>query len=178
MVEYTEEDGKKFLRLARQAIEGELTGKSAKIPNKKKFRQARGIFVTLTKKGKLRGCIGFPEPVYSIGESIIKAAKAAAFSDLRFSPVEARELRDIKIEISILTIPQKCKPEDIQVGKDGIICNYLGYSGLLLPQVATEHKLDRIQFLEALCEKAGLPNDTWHSDKFELKKFQCQIFSE
>jgi hypothetical protein len=176
--EYSKEDGEKLLKLARESIEEEFTKKKPELPEGKQFKQARGVFVTLNKKGELRGCIGFPYPNYPIIEAVYKAAKSAAFSDPRFSPVKEGELKDIKIEISILTIPQECECKDVVVGKDGLMCNYIGYQGLLLPQVATEYKMNRIKFLEALCNKAGLPNDTWQNKNFKLWKFSCQIFSE
>jgi len=176
--EYSKEDGIKLLKLARESIEEEFTKKKPELPEGKQFKQARGVFVTLNKKGQLRGCIGFPYPSLPIVEAVYKAAKQAAFSDFRFSPVKEGELKDIKIEISILTMPQECDIKNVVVGKDGLMCNYIGYQGLLLPQVATENKFNRIQFLECLCNKASLPNDTWQSKNFKLWKFQCQIFSE
>jgi len=176
--EYIKEDGKKLLKLARESIEEEFSGKKPEMPEEKQFKQARGVFVTLTSKGKLRGCVGFPYPNFSVSEAVYKAAKSAAFSDYRFPKLEKEELKDIKIEISILTLPQECSVKDIKIGKDGLICNYLGYQGLLLPQVATEYKFSRIEFLECLCNKAGLPNNTWQNKNFKLWKFSCQIFKE
>lgn len=177
--EYSSEDGKKLLKLARETIEQEFD-KSRKVEKLegKQFLQARGVFVTLTKNSELRGCIGLPYPVKSLRDAVIEAAKSAAFSDPRFPPLDEREFSEIKIEISILTIPQETDTKNIIVGKDGLICNFLGYSGLLLPQVASEYKWNRIQFLEALCKKAGLPKDAWQDKKFKLWKFSCQIFSE
>jgi hypothetical protein len=176
--EYTNEDGKVLLKLARESIDEEFSKIKPKLPEEKQFKQARGVFVTLTKNKQLRGCIGFPLPKYSIAEAIYLAAKSAAFEDPRFPPLKEKELEEIKIEISILTIPQDCKPNEIQIGKDGLICNYLGYSGLLLPQVAIEHKMDKFQFLECLCNKANLPKDAWQKSGFSLQKFQAQIFDE
>jgi len=176
--EYSLEDGKKLLKLARESIEQEFNNKKPEKLEEKQFKQARGVFVTLTSSGRLRGCIGFPYPNYSIQEAVIKAAKSAAFSDYRFNSLKKEELDKLKIEISILTIPQECNCKEIVVGKDGLTCNYLGYQGLLLPQVASEYKMSRIQFLEALCNKAGLPNDTWQNKHFKLWKFQAQIFKE
>ena len=176
--EYSEKDGEILIKLARKSIESGFSRKNPEIPEGKQFKQARGVFVTLTKKGKLRGCIGFPYPTLPISNAIIEAAKSAAFLDSRFNNIKEEELKEIKIEISVLTSPQPCNAKDIQVGKDGIMCNYIGYSGLLLPQVAIEYKMSRIQFLESLAEKAGLPKDTWQNKNFKLYKFQCQIFSE
>ena len=177
--EYSAEDGKKLLKLARESIMEEFTGKKPEKLEGKQFKQARGVFVTLTKNGELRGCIGFPFPSYPISEAIYQASKSAAFSDTRFKKLDEKELTGIKIEISILTMPQDVKDtKEIQIGKDGLICNYLGYSGLLLPQVATEWKMNRIQFLEALAGKAGLPKETWQNKNFKIQKFQVQIFHE
>ena len=171
---YTKEDGEKLLKLAKKAIE-----QKPQFPSEKQFMQARGVFVTLTENGKLRGCIGFPYPELPLCKAITDAANSAAFSDPRFSPIKKSELNNIKIEISILSYPEDVKEiKEIEIGKDGLICNYIGYSGLLLPQVASEYKMTKMQFLEALCNKAGLPNNTWQNKNFKLKKFSCQIFKE
>ncbi|MEK6820141.1 MAG: AmmeMemoRadiSam system protein A [Nanoarchaeota archaeon] len=175
---YSEEDGKKLIKLARESIEEEFTGKKPEMPGEKQFRQARGVFVTLNKNNKLRGCIGFPYPTNPVAEAVYLASREAAFSDPRFPPLKEEELKDIEIEISILTSPQECNCKEVKIGEDGLMCNYLGYQGLLLPQVATENKFDRIKFLECLCNKAGLPRDTWQNKNFKLWKFQCQIFGE
>jgi len=178
MGEYTEEQGKKLLKLARESIKEKFTSEKPEFPKGKEFNQARGAFVTLTEKGELRGCIGFPFPNYSISEAVYQAAKSAAFSDPRFNPLEEKEIRSIKIEISILTLPEDTEIKDIKLGEDGLICNYLGYSGLLLPQVAIENNFSKVKFLECLCNKAGLPKDTWSKPGFKLQRFQAQIFKE
>ncbi len=180
---YSEEEGKQLLQIARESIQQEFSNKFDEdiknLRDKKQFKQLRGVFVTLYYKDKLRGCVGFPQPDYSIFEAIYKVAKQAAFSDSRFMSLEESELKDIKIEISVLTSPEIVKDtKEIEIGKHGLICNYIGYSGLLLPQVATEHNLNRIEFLECLCEKANLPKDTWQNKNFKLQKFEAQIFRE
>jgi hypothetical protein len=177
--EYTKPDGEMLLKLARQSIESKFIAIKPEIPEGKQFKQARGVFVTLTENCRLRGCIGFPYATQSLSQAVSEAAKSAAFEDPRFSPLKEDEVSKIKIEISILTQPSLVKnTKDIEIGKDGLICEYIGFSGLLLPQVAREHKLSKIEFLEALCDKAGLPRDTWQNKNFKLYKFQCQIFSE
>ena len=178
--EYSEDDGKRLLKLARQAIENEFdSNKKIEKLKEKQFLQARGVFVTITENSELRGCIGLPYPTKALGEAVIDAAKSAGFSDPRFSPLSSDELEKIKLEISILTMPEEVKEiKEIKVGEDGLICNYIGYSGLLLPQVAVEYKWSKLQFLEALCRKSGLPKDAWQKKDFKLFKFQAQIFSE
>jgi uncharacterized protein len=177
--EYTQEDGEKLLNLARQSIEHEFHPEiKLELPDGKQFIQARGVFVTLTLNGELRGCIGLPYPIKSVSNAVIEAAKGAAFSDLRFERLDEGEIEKVKIEISILTMPQETSSNDINIGEDGLICNCLGYQGLLLPQVAKEYSWDRIGFLENLCRKAGLPKDAWQDNNFKLWKFQAQIFKE
>jgi len=178
---YSEKQGQEFIKLAKKAIESEFNGERIKVPNKLIFRQARGVFVTLTKKEDLRGCVGFPNASYALGDAIIKIAKLSAFHDSRFFPLDKEELKDIKVEISVLTEPSEIKGDiakEFDLGRDGLICKYLSYSGLLLPQVAIEHKMDKIEFLEAVCEKAGLPKDSWQNDNVKFYKFQAQLFKE
>ncbi|MBM3233713.1 AmmeMemoRadiSam system protein A [Candidatus Pacearchaeota archaeon] len=176
--EYSQEEGARLLKLARDSINEEFSGEKVKFPEGKKFMQARGVFVTLTKNSELRGCVGFPYPIKSVSEAAYEAAKSSAFSDFRFLKLDKSELEKIKIEISILSMPQETKPEDIKIGRDGLMCSYVGYSGLLLPQVAVEWKMSRLEFLEAVCQKAGLPKDSWQKKGFSLKRFSCQIFKE
>lgn len=170
----------KLIKLAREAIASEFDNNKVKIPDDEILKEKRGCFVTLTIDEELRGCIGFPYPFLSLGEAIIKAAKSAAFSDPRFPPLSKKEFSEIKIEISILSISQKIKPslENIKIGEDGLMCEYQGFGGLLLPQVAVENKMDTEQFLRALCEKAGLPLDSWKQEDFKLWKFQARIIKE
>lgn len=173
---YTQSQGKELIELARKSIEAEFTSKKIKLPGK--FTDKRGVFVTLTENNELRGCIGFPYPTNPLEEAVAEAAKSAAFQDPRFQSLEKEELKKIKIEISILTVPELCRPDEVEVGKDGIICEYHGSSGLLLPQVAVEWKMSREEFLDALCEKAFLPKLAWKEKGFKLYKFHAQIFSE
>jgi len=178
---YSEKQVKEFIKLARKAIESEFSGDKLKVPDKLAFRQARGVFVTLTKNKDLKGCVGFPNASYALGDAIIKTAKLSAFHDSRFFPLAKEELKDIKVEISVLTDPSEIKgnvAKEFDLGKDGLICEYLGYKGLLLPQVASEHKMNRIEFLEAVCEKAGLPKDSWQNSNVKFYKFQVQLFKE
>jgi len=179
---YDAKDAEQLIKLARHAIISEFNGEKEKIklPEGKQFKQARGVFVTLMvwPGRQLRGCIGFPEPSLPLAQAVAEAAKSAAFHDPRFFPLKKEEFGKIIIEISILTLPQKCNSKEVEVGKDGLIIDYVGYSGLLLPQVASEHKMSRIEFLEAICQKAGLPKDSWQNKNCLLQRFQAQIFAE
>lgn len=167
----------RLLRLARDSIREEFVKKEAKIPKEKDLEKRRGVFVTLKKDERLRGCVGFIDPG-PLNQGVYRASKSAAFSDYRFGKVREEELEDLEIEISILTNPEECKEDEIVVGRDGLICECEEKRGLLLPQVATENKFSKKEFLECLCRKAGLDKDKWKDKNFKLEKFQCEIFSE
>lgn len=183
----TREDGKKLLKLAKDAVSSFFAREDVAVDSyiQNKFRENQGVFVTLQKDGELRGCIGFPEPVFPLYEAIIKAARAAAFEDPRFMPLSKHELKDIKFEVSVLTVPELVKvnkPEDylkkIKIGEDGLIIRGMYHSGLLLPQVFTEYNCDAKTALEMTCQKAGLNAEAWKELKNRIYKFQAEIFSE
>ena len=100
------EEGRQLVKLARHSIETYFSKKHLDMPGSDKFKEERGVFVTLNELEKLRGCIGFPEPVYPLKRAIIEAARAAAFKDPRFPPVTEEEIEDITVEISVLTKPK------------------------------------------------------------------------
>jgi uncharacterized protein (TIGR00296 family) len=181
------EQGKDLVKYARSVIEANYGGQKPKTPDsvKKLFQEKLGVFVTLQKKGRLRGCIGFPEPTHSLGYAIEHAALSAALEDPRFPDVREGELGDIIVEVSVLTRPEPvkvAKPQEyaskIKVGRDGLIAE-LGWSrGLLLPQVPVELKWDSEDFLMHTCDKAGLPMTAYLEKGFKLYSFSAQIFSE
>jgi len=151
------------------------------------FRESTGVFVTLfTYPDKqLRGCIGYPEPEQPLIEALIDSAVSAT-QDPRFPPVAKEELARIIIHVSVLTKPEQVRvsrPEEyqkkIEIGKDGLVIE-LGYNrGLLLPEVAEEHSMDAVEFLNQACVKAGLPPAAWRSEQeLRVYKFQTQKFAE
>ncbi|MDX8550058.1 TIGR00296 family protein [Methanospirillum sp. J.3.6.1-F.2.7.3] len=148
------------------------------------FSKKRGVFVTLTKKGDLRGCIGFPHAVMPLREAIREAACSAATGDPRFPPVTPRELSDISVEVTVLTEPELLevfpadRPGAITVGKHGLIVRGYGRSGLLLPQVPVEWGWNVTEFLDHTCMKAGLPRGCWLESGVQIFTFEGQIFSE
>lgn len=183
----TPDQGFRLISLARKAIEFQLLKQQLDFEEEKKeFDKKQGVFVTINKwpKKELRGCIGFPYPSKSLAEAIVEAARSAAFSDPRFMPLEKQELDKVTIEISVLTVPKgiSVKGQEIlnkiKIGKDGLIVQFSGFSGLLLPQVALEQGWNVLQFLRATCIKAGLPAETWLNPQCRIYKFQAQIFSE
>ena len=172
----TGEEKQELLHLARNAIAEHITKGNIfeKEVTNPKLKAAGAVFVTINKKGHLRGCIGHIQPIMPLYQSVINNAIAACSSDPRFPPMKEEELKDIDIEISILS---PLKPlEDvktIQVGKHGLFIVRGKRSGLLLPQVATEHGWDRETFLDQLCSKAGLKKDAWKTA--DLYTFTAEI---
>jgi uncharacterized protein (TIGR00296 family) len=185
MVLLTADEGAVAVQLARGAIEYAIDKKRKPgLDLTPIFREKRGVFVTLTMQGDLRGCIGFPYPVMPLGDAIDHAAVAAALEDPRFPALEALELPFIRIEVTILTVPQPLtcdpdkRPDHVEVGRHGLIVRGMGTSGLLLPQVATEYGWDSTTFLNQTCGKAGLPDPCWQSRRVEVLTFEGQIFHE
>ena len=176
----SEEDRLALLRWARQAVieavsRAQLTGE---IPQQGIFLERRGVFVTLHVRGRLRGCIGVVETQETLGESVMRCAAGAALHDPRFSPLKTEEFEELRIEISLMSAPVPIRPEEIQVGRHGLIVASGVKRGLLLPQVATEHRLDRQQFLEETCRKAGLHPGAWSEEGAQILGFTCEVFSE
>jgi hypothetical protein len=179
------EDGIKAVKLARRAIEIYL---ESKITISERyggvFAEKRGVFVTLRKNNDLRGCIGFPYPYKRLDEAIIDSAIAAATEDPRFPVVKPKEMDEIIVEVTILTPPERidAKPEElpnyVEIGKHGLIIKKGAFSGLLLPQVATEYNFDAEEFLSQTCMKAGLPPDCWLLKDTEVYRYEGQIFEE
>jgi MEMO1 family protein len=173
------EEKKTLHHIARTVVESKARGKA--VPEFKIessiLKENRGAFVTIHRRGQLRGCIGYIEGHGPLHKTIEDMAEAAAFRDPRFSPVRESELPELEFEISVLTPLKKIKDmNEIQVGKHGIYLKKGWYSGLLLPQVATEYGWDRQTFLEHTCQKAGLPSNAWKEKDTEIYIFSADIF--
>ncbi len=175
----TEKDKRYLLMVARQAIKAGLEGKEYEPPPPPSeiLKEPRGVFVTLKKKGKLRGCIGYILPVKPLYIATAQVARSAAFRDPRFEPLKREEFKDIEIEISVLTPPVETTPDKVVVGRDGLIVNYMGAQGVLLPQVPVEEGWDRLTFLSAICLKAGVERDCWRKGA-KLYSFRAIVFKE
>jgi AmmeMemoRadiSam system protein A len=176
----SELDGRKLLGLARKAIVAALTRKELPetIPQEGIFGERRGVFVTLHVGGELRGCIGTTESDERLGDATVRCAASAALHDPRFPPIRGVELQALNIEISVLSPLTPIRPEDIQVGRHGLVVSDEGHSGLLLPQVAPQHGLNREQFLAETCRKARLPQDAWRWPSTRIEAFTCEVFSD
>ncbi len=185
----TEHDRQLLLRLAREAIAAHVNPQSA-IPDESAIESAirnpqsaildrpGGAFVTLHNHGDLRGCIGHIEPAERLGTVVPSCAVAACSSDTRFPPITLAELPEIDIEISLLgRLESIAGPQDVEVGRHGLVVERGWQRGLLLPQVATEWKWNAGEFLAHTCQKAGLPRDAWrHGAK--VWRFEAEVFSE
>lgn len=191
----TPTEGERAVQLAREALEHTLVSASSADPAAQfrgrvlpsLFDEARGVFVTLKHypNDELRGCIGYPVPVYPLRAAIPRVAVAAAREDPRFPSVEPRELAHLTVEVTLLSLPEVVsasdpleRPSMIQVGRDGLIVETEETSGLLLPQVADEQGWDAETFLSATCEKAGLSSDAWRSDQVTVRRFTGDRFRE
>jgi AmmeMemoRadiSam system protein A len=139
-----------------------------------------GVFVTLHKFGRLRGCMGILEPQDLLADAVRQAAVCAALQDPRFHPVSAAELGDLEIEVSVMSQPRAIRElAEIELGRHGIIVGRGRNRGLFLPQVATEYHFDREEFLSRCCsEKAGLPPDAWRDAGTQVLIFTTEVFSE
>ncbi|HOD75009.1 MAG TPA: AmmeMemoRadiSam system protein A, partial [Syntrophorhabdaceae bacterium] len=172
---------KRLLAIARKTLEEYVSSKTVPEIDVKDPRllERRGVFVTLTIHGQLRGCIGYIKPVAPLYRSVVDMTVAASSRDMRFRPVTKGELKDIEIEISVMS-PLKLitSVDEIKVGIHGLYIVKGGNAGLLLPQVATQYKWGREEFLQNTCRKAGLPENSWKDKETKVYVFSAQIFSE
>lgn len=180
--------GQALIKLARQTIAERLGKKSISLDPEtladSAFQDHRGTFVTLTKNKQLRGCIGNLDSTESILAGIKRNAVNAAFHDPRFSPLKARELDQVDIEVSILSEPQRLEYRDskellskLRVHVDGVILSKGSTSATFLPQVWEQLPRPE-QFLSHLCMKAGLPANDWEKSRLDILTYQVQYFEE
>jgi len=172
------EEKTELLQLARSAINQIIREKKIIDYNteNQNFLTKKGAFVTLKKKGFLRGCIGFIEPIMPLYQTVIQTSIYAACTDQRFPPVSVEELDELEIEISVLSPLKRIRdPSLIKVGKHGLVISKGDKKGLLLPQVPLENKWSRETFLQQACLKAGLPPNTWKSEA-DIYIFEAIIF--
>lgn len=177
----SKEEQRILLKLARNTIEMWVREQSKPpLPAAKGILGEKcGAFVTIHKKGQLRGCIGNMIGYGPLVETIQEMAIASSTGDPRFHPVRPEELNDIDIEISVLSPLREIKDiNEIEVGKHGILMSRGMFHGVLLPQVATEYNWDRTTFLQHTCMKAGLSENAWQDPKTKIEIFSAQVFSE
>ena len=140
-----------------------------------RLREKRAVFVTLHKNGQLRGCIGSTAARLPLDQAVADAAYSAALQDPRFDPLTPAELPEIDVEISVLSPFEDIRPEDIVVGRHGLMISSDFARGLLLPQVAEERHWSAERFLEETCRKAGLPAGAWKHG-VTIQAFTAEVF--
>lgn len=169
-----------LLDLARRAVivAAERRESLDSLPQDPQLGESFGAFVTLRKRGRLRGCIGQIGSERSLIEVVAHCAKSAALQDPRFEPVGAEELREIEIELSVLSPLQEITPDGIEVGKHGLMVSVGQNRGVLLPQVAIECRWNSGRFLEETCIKAGLEREAWRDPETKIHGFTAEVFAE
>lgn len=176
--EFSPEERSLLLRLAHEAIAATLDRREISLaPPSPHLAEPRGAFTTLCYRGSLRGCVGFVLPVTPLYRTVAESARGAAFDDTRFSPVTRDEAGELQVSLSVLSPPQPVRPEEIEIGRHGLLVILGTCRGLLLPQVPAEQGWDRIAFLEQTCRKAGLPPGAWQTGA-RLEAFTAEVFSD
>jgi AmmeMemoRadiSam system protein A len=175
----SEVDRQILLDLARRALEARVRRALppvAECAGRLAVRHA--AFVSIHCRGDLRGCLGRLTLDTPLGQTIVHLAGIVADSDPRFAAVSLSELPDLQVEISVLTSPREIASiDEIEVGRHGLIVETGRRRGLLLPQVAVEHRWTCEMFLEHTCIKAGLRRDAW-KDGAQILVFEAQVFGE
>jgi AmmeMemoRadiSam system protein A len=173
------DDQRLLFQLARDALRARFEGAPPPpLPASEALAPERGVFVTLRRRGELRGCIGHSTPRAPLAAAVRELACAAAFDDRRFDPLEAHEQADLEIELSVLTPLEPLAAADLVVGRHGLVIRHRGRSGLLLPQVASERGWTPVEFLMATCRKAGLPPDAWRAADCQILGFGAEKYEE
>jgi uncharacterized protein len=171
-------DRRLLLYVAREAIVAHVTGAVASLPAAEPLAKLGAAFVTIHKRGELRGCIGHIEPDEPLGRVIARCAVAACSLDPRFQALAPDELPQIDIELSLLMpLEAIAGPADVEIGRHGLVVEKGPRRGLLLPQVAVEWNWDASTFLAQTCHKAGLPHDAW-KEGAKLWRFEAEVFGE
>jgi uncharacterized protein len=175
---YSPEERKLLLQIAHESISSFLLGRDISLPAPSPhLAEPRGVFTTLYSDRKLRGCVGFPAAVLPVYRAVMESARAAACEDPRFPPIRLEETRLIRISISVLSPLQPISPDEVEIGRHGLVISEGVQRGLLLPQVPLEHGWSRVTFLEQTCLKAGLPPDAWRSGA-GIEAFTAEVFGD
>ena len=172
----------KLLHVARQSLQyflenGEYFQFRTEIPE---LLEKRAVFVTLRKmsNGDLRGCIGQSKPLYPLIKAVAVTAISSALEDARFPSLTIDELPNLLIGINVLSSLEPSKPEDVKIGKHGLVIKKGNKGALFLPEVAFSNGWDLHTFLDELCLKAGLPEGSWSDSEAELNVFKSEAWSE
>jgi AmmeMemoRadiSam system protein A len=174
-----EADRHALLRLAREAIIEAVCHDRLveQIRQDGIFAERQALFVSLYIGSHLRGCIGTVEPE-QLGDATVRCAIGAASQDPRFSPLLPEEVEALRIEISLLSALTPISVEQIEIGRHGLLVCCGAQRGVLLPQVAVQHGLTAVRFLEETCRKARVPLQAWKDAESRVFGFTCEVFSD
>jgi len=179
---HTIENKNRLLQVARESLEYFLINgqRTEFTPENPELLTKRAVFVTLRKRdsGDLRGCIGQTEARFPLIEAVAKTVISAAVDDSRFPQVKLNELANLLIEINVLTPMFDITPENVVVGKHGLLLSKGSCRGLFLPEVAVSRGWGRLTFLDELCRKADLPRGSWRDADAELQAFESESWEE
>jgi len=176
--EFSREERKHLLKVAHEAILASLEHREMSLSSiPPHLTEPRGAFTTLYFRGDLRGCVGHVYPIDSLYHTVVETARAAAFQDTRFWPITLDEAAELEISLSVLSPLRQVQPEQVEVGRHGLLVSLHQHRGLLLPQVPIEHGWDRAAFLEQTCRKAGLPADAWQTGA-QIEVFTAEVFGD
>ncbi len=176
--EFSLDERRILLRIAHESILSSFTDKSLPPePASPRLVEPRGVFTTLYLQRGLRGCVGYAMPVAPLYRAVAETARAAAFEDSRFWPVTKDEAPQLEVSLSVLSRLFTIHPEDVEIGRHGLVVALGAHRGLLLPQVAIECNWDRETFLDQTCRKAGLPVDAWRKGA-TLEAFTAEVFGD
>ena len=172
------DDARRLLvELARDSVTARVTGARATVAPSSAFPTASGVFVTVKVSGELRGCLGTLD-CRDLGTDVTRCAADAASEDPRFPPIATTELPSLTVEVSVLGPLERIDPGDpaaIAIGRHGLVVEEGRHRGLLLPQVASERRWSREEFLDQTCVKAGLRSDAWRRGA-TVYRFSADVF--
>jgi len=176
--EFSGEERKLLLAVAHEAIQSSLEHRDISLDAPcAHLAEPRGAFTTLYYRGELRGCVGYVAATVPLYRTVAETARGAAFEDSRFWPVTRDEAPGLKISLSVLSRLSPIHPDDVEIGRHGLVVTLGIYRGLLLPQVPVEHGWDRVRFLDETCRKAGLASGAWLSGA-AIEAFTAEVFGD
>jgi len=176
--EFSLDDRQTLLRIAHESVLSAFTDRALpQTPSSPHLSELRGVFTTLYLNGSLRGCVGYALPVAPLYLAVAETARSAAFEDSRFSPVTRAEAPELEVSLSVLSPLAPIRPEDVEVGRHGLVVSLGANRGLLLPQVPVEYGWDRETFLQQTCHKAGLPFEVWRRGAL-VESFTAEVFGD
>jgi AmmeMemoRadiSam system protein A len=178
----TDEQKSALLRVARESMTAHVLGHSARpVDDSPELPDASGVFVTIKRRGELRGCLGTLQCRAGLAEEVARCARDSASEDPRFPRVARAELPDLTLEVSVLGPLEPIDPREpdaVVVGRHGLVVEDGRRRGLLLPQVPVEWGWSAEQFLRQTCNKANLAEDCWSSGSARVYRFEAEVFGE